>query len=119
MACKYQESSFGCSALVPSGSNEAKSRIFAPNCFRTDVGVMPHTRPDAISNRVRLSYKVAASIFRRGLIAEHGAVDSLLSTVVSESSPNEKSIACFGSQDDFFTGSAEQFSFSSIAIPVS
>jgi len=76
---------------------------------------MPLTRPDAISNLIRLAYKFAALV--RRLVAEDGAVDSGLSAVILEFPPRKQRITFGCSQHDFLAGADEQVSLA--AIPVS
>ena len=66
---------------------------------------MPFTRPDEISNGISLSDKLAA--FVEALIDEDCAVDSGLSTIINELSPNEHGIAFNSSEDDVFAGTDE------------
>src|SRR4051794_33658300 len=75
----YQKAALRPTASSPARHVETKSGISAPHNFRIDVGVMPLTRPDAISNCVRLSYEVAAFVFLSFLITEDGAIDTNLS----------------------------------------
>lgn len=66
---------------------------------------MPLTRPDEISNGISLSDKVAA--FVEALVDEDCTVNSGLSAVVNELSPDEHGIALDGSEDDVFAGTDE------------
>lgn len=66
---------------------------------------MPFTRPDEISNGISLSDKLAA--FVEAFVDEDGAVNSGLSAVVDELSPNEHGITFEGSEDDVFAGTDE------------
>jgi hypothetical protein len=71
-------------------------------------------RPEAISNRVRLSNEARAAM--RRLVAEDGAVDAALATVVDELSPHEASVSILAPEDDFLAGANEQLSFSSVCV---
>lgn len=66
---------------------------------------MPLTRPDEISNGISLSDKLAA--FMVALVDEDRAIDSGLSAIVDELSPNENGITFEGSEDDAFAGADE------------
>jgi hypothetical protein len=66
---------------------------------------MPAIRPEASSNRIRLSNEFGAAVL--GLVSEDGAVDSLLSAIVNELSPNKHSVGVLGSQDDLFARADE------------
>ena len=85
--------------------------------MRVDVGVMPATRPEAISNRIRLAYEFAAEV--SAFIAEHGAVDALLAAVVFESSPREHGVSFGCTEDNLFTWTDEQVPTSSVLVLVS
>jgi hypothetical protein len=75
---------------------------------------VPFTRPAEISNGVSLSEKEAG--FVMGLVSENGAVDSLLSGIVDEFFPNKQGVSGPSSQDNFLTGAAKQFWFSSVFV---
>lgn len=77
---------------------------------------MPATRPEAISNRIRLAYEIAGTV--RAFIAKHRAVDAILSAVIDESAPDEQGIGCVGSQDNLFSRADEQFSLSAIGVSI-
>lgn len=77
---------------------------------------MPAIRPEAISNRIRLAYEFATKVW--AFVSENGAVDSALAAVINEPSPSEQGICVDGSENDFFTGADENFSFSAIRILV-
>jgi len=79
-----------------------------------DEGVMPATRPEAISNRVRLSNEERAA--PRRLVAEDCAVDAFLSAVVDELSPDEQRITALGPQNQLRSGSDEQAALASISV---
>ena len=66
---------------------------------------MPLTRPDAISNLIRLAYKFAALV--RRLVAEDGAVDSGLSAIVPEFSPHEQGVSIWESKRNDLSGAAK------------
>ncbi len=85
--------------------------------MRVDVGVMPATRPEAISNRIRLAYEFAAEV--SAFIAEHCTVDALLATVVFESSPYEHGVSFGGTEDDLFPWPGEQDPASSVFVLIS
>jgi hypothetical protein len=94
---------FSClSARPPSSANKASAGItLAPRFIRIDKGVMPAIRPDSISDRVSLSDKLGRGV--RRLVAEEGAVDTLLSAVVDKFPPGPACIACVSSKDEFFS----------------
>src|SRR5262245_54253172 len=95
-----QLSGFRFTASSPAGSDEAKTGIGAPNCFRVDLGVVPLTRPAEISNGVSLSDKLGREV--RPFVSEEGAFDALLGRlgVVDVVSPNKGSIGCSGTEND-------------------
>lgn len=66
---------------------------------------MPATRPEAISNRIRLAYESRALVAR--LVAEDCAVDSVLAAVVDEDSPDEEGVSSLGSEHDLFAWTDE------------
>jgi hypothetical protein len=73
---------------------------------------MPAIRPEDISNRIRLAYKVRAAV--RRLVAEHGTVDSFLpfsgsevDAVVNEVPPDPNSVGVSGSEDPLLAGADE------------
>jgi hypothetical protein len=69
--------------------------------LRIDVGVMPQTRPDEISDGVSLSDKERR--FVRAFVAEQSALDTFLPVVtVDGSSPNKDGVSVNCSQDDLF-----------------
>lgn len=74
---------------------------------------MPLTRPDEISNGISLSDKLAA--FVEALVDEDGAVNSVLSTVIDEFSPDEHGVTFEGSEDDVFAR-ADELSDPSVSI---
>lgn len=59
---------------------------------------MPATRPEAVSNCVRLSNEVGAAVL--GLVAEDGAIDALLPTAVEELPPDEHGVAALSAEDN-------------------
>lgn len=73
-------------------------------------------RPEAISNRVRLSNESRAAV--RRFVAEDGAVDSLLPAVVDELAPHEASVTSLTAKHDFLAGADEQFSLSAVCVSV-
>jgi hypothetical protein len=77
---------------------------------------MPAIRPEAISNRIRLTYEVRGSV--RAFVSEHGAVDTVLSAVVDEVAPNKEGVSALGSQDEFFAWADEQFALPSVLVLV-
>lgn len=79
---------------------------------------MPHTRPYEISNRIRLRYKFAALVFRRGLIAEDGAVDAAIAgeIMTDELAPDEEGIAVPYSEHNLFTGADKELALAPIFI---
>lgn len=78
---------------------------------------MPATRPEAISNRIRLTYEGAGSV--RAFVSEYGAIDSVLSAVIDELSPHEEGVSCAGAEYNFLAGPHEQFCVPPICIDVS
>jgi hypothetical protein len=68
---------------------------------------MPQTRPAEISDGVSLSDKLAPLVC--AFVSKYRTVDALLPGIIFEFSPHEKSVTCEGSEDDFFSGAAEQF----------
>jgi hypothetical protein len=84
---------------------------------------MPAIRPEDISNRIRLAYKVRAAL--RRLVSEHGAIDSLLSfagslvdAIVNEVSPHPNSVGSLGSEDPLFAGADEQDALPTVSVLV-
>jgi hypothetical protein len=77
---------------------------------------MPAIRPEAISNRVRLSYEIRAAI--RSFIAEDGTVNALLSAVVDELSPDKHGVGALGSKHDLFSWPNELSALSSVGVSV-
>jgi hypothetical protein len=75
---------------------------------------MPATRPEAISDLIRLAYEARAAV--RSLIPKDGAVDSALAAVVDEFAPDPHSVSALGSQDDLFTGSDELGALTPVSI---
>ncbi len=84
--------------------------------MRIDVGVMPATRPDAISNRIRLPNEVAGSVW--AFVSEDRAVDPGLAAVIDEAAPDEHGIGALGAQDKLFPGTDEQPPPAAIGISV-
>lgn len=66
---------------------------------------MPAIRPERISNRVRLAYKIRALVFR--LVAEDRAVDSVLTAVIDEDPPHEHGVSVLSSQHNLFAWADE------------
>src|SRR5882672_4686753 len=62
---------------------------------------MPATRPEAISDSIRLAYEFAAPV--RAFIPKYGAVDALLAAVVDEFPPDEERVGRLGAEDDLLT----------------
>ena len=113
---KDKEATFRHSAFPPSSGHKAVARIGAPNCFRIDVCVMPLTRPDVISDRIRLTNKFGRP--DRSLVTKDGAVDASLPTSVDELSPNKHGVSISGPEHDLFTWADEQISFPAILVLV-
>ena len=101
------KSALGHAAPAPASSEKAKSGIAAPDVCRTDLGVMPQTRPAEISNGVSLSDKLTRP--DRPFVAEQAALDAGLGrdSLVEMLSPNKDGIADAGSQDDVFARADE------------
>lgn len=78
---------------------------------------MPLTNPDEISNGVSLSHKLRG--FDRAFVPENSAINSLLSAIVNEASPNENSIGCAGSKEDDFAWSDTLLTLSAVRVSVS
>lgn len=118
---QHYQAAFCKAASAPPCHEKAKSRVRRPDLFWVDVGVMPAMRPEAISNRVRLSNEVRAAM--RRLVAEDCAVDAqlafsgaLVNTVVDELAPDEAGVTSLGSEHDLFTWSNKQFSPSPVFV---
>lgn len=109
---------FCCSTKPPPGSLKTKSGISAPHLARIDVGVMPLIRPDEKSDGVSLSDKLRGRELLRRFISENSAINSRLSAIVNEASPNEKSVGATGTQYDLVARSSEQFSLSPVCVSV-
>jgi hypothetical protein len=77
---------------------------------------MPLTRPEAISDLIRLAYEVRAAM--RGFVAEDGAVDSLLPAVVDELSPDEHRVSAFSSEYHLSPRAREKSGPASVAVSV-
>jgi hypothetical protein len=84
---------------------------------------MPAIRPEAISNRIRLTYEVRAA--SSSLVAERGTIDTLLRRArprveagVSELPPDEEGIPGFGAENDLFAGAAEQSADTPISVAI-
>jgi len=77
---------------------------------------MPLIRPEAISNRIRLSNEFGRLVL--AFVSEDSTVDTLLTTVIDESSPDKDGIGSFGSEDEFFTWTDKENSLSSIGVSV-
>jgi len=82
---------------------------------------MPLIRPDAISDRIRLSDKFRTEM--AALVAEGSAVDAHLSlagsgvdAVIEEAAPDEEGVTVEGPQDKFLSWPDEQQSLSSVAV---
>ncbi len=75
---------------------------------------MPAMRPQAISNRIRLSNEVAAPVL--ALVSEDGAVDSVLPAVINELSPYEHGVSAGCSKDDLLSRANEEFPLSPILV---
>jgi hypothetical protein len=111
---QYLQAALCHSASPPSSGHKAEARIAAPDCFRTDVCVMPFTRPAEISNGVSLSDKVGRS--EVAFVSEHGAVDALLAGIVDELSPNKHGVSVSGSENDVFAGADKLTALSSVSV---
>jgi hypothetical protein len=77
---------------------------------------MPFTRPDEISDCVSLSDKLGRE--DRTLVAEHGAVDSLLAAGVDEFSPNKERVCISCAEDDLFSWTGEEVSLPAVPVAV-
>src|SRR5579885_1539331 len=75
---------------------------------------MPAIRPEAISNRIRLTNEDGAPIL--ALVVEDGAVDAFLCAVVDESSPYKERVSLGSAEHNFLAGTDEQFALSPIGI---
>lgn len=94
------EAASGHSTAPPASGNEAKARIDRPDVCRTDLGVVPATRPSMISDGVSLSHKLGREV--RTLVAEECAFDAVLrwDRVIDVVSPHKDSVAGVGSKND-------------------
>lgn len=77
---------------------------------------MPAIRPEAISNRIRLTYEFRALIW--AFVPEHGTVDSLLAAVINELAPSEYGVCSLCSEQDLFSGSEHFLTLASVRISV-
>ncbi len=77
---------------------------------------MPAMRPQAISNRIRLSNEVAAPVL--ALVSEDGAVDSVLSAVINELSPDPNSVGGDCSEHPLLAGANEQDALPTVSVVV-
>ena len=66
---------------------------------------MPLTRPEEISDCIRLANKLGREM--GAFVAEDGAVDAVLAAGIDEFAPNEKSVGISGSQDALLAGARE------------
>lgn len=113
---KDMQPALGSSAASPSCGNKAEARISAPDHLRTNVGVMPLTRPDVISDCVSLSDKLGRS--RGALVPEYRAVDALLTAGIDELSPNKKRVCSIGSEDNFLARASKQNSSPAVSVSI-
>lgn len=111
-----EETAFCAPTFAPSSGHKAEARIGAPDCFRIDICVMPFTRPDEISDCVSLSDKLGRE--DRTLVAEHGAVDSLLAAGVDEFSPNKERVGISCAKDNLLAGAGEEVSLAAVTVAV-
>lgn len=84
---------------------------------------MPATRPEAISNRIRLTNKARA--LARPLVAERRAIDavlwlasSLVDAVVDKLAPDEERVERLGSEYPLFAGADEQAARAPVGVAV-
>lgn len=77
---------------------------------------MPATRPEDISNLIRLLNEARGSV--GAFVAEDGAVDAFLPAVVDEVSPNEEGIGWLGAQDNLLSGADELLALSAVGVSV-
>jgi len=77
---------------------------------------MPATRPEPISNRIRLAYEFAAAV--PAFVSEHSAVDSALPAVIEESAPHKQRIARVCSEHNLFAWADEQSPLSAVSVLV-
>jgi len=84
---------------------------------------MPATRPEAISNCIRLTYEFRATV--RGFVPEHRAVDAflrvpgaLVDALVDEFPPDPAGVAFLRSQDDLGPRPAKELAFAPVTILV-
>lgn len=82
--------------------------------MRVDVGVMPATRPEAISNFIRLLYEVRGAV--NTLVSEYGAVDTALTIIGEEPAPHKQRICIRCAEDNFFSRADELLSLSTIGV---
>jgi hypothetical protein len=75
---------------------------------------MPFTRPDCISNGVSLSDKLTTLV--GAFVSEDGAVNSNLTRVILELSPNKKGVSLPCSEDDLFTWATKEFWSASVFV---
>ena len=67
---------------------------------------MPAIRPEAISNRIRLANEVGTPV--AALVAEHGAVNAVLSAIVDELPPHKERVRADRPERDLFARTNEQ-----------
>ena len=73
-------------------------------------------RPEAISDRIRLSYEARAA--RRSLIPEDSTIDTILSAVVDEASPHKQSVRSQGSEHNLFARPDELGTLAAIGVSI-
>lgn len=73
-------------------------------------------RPEAISNLIRLTYEFRALMW--SFVSEDRAVNTLLSAVVDEVSPDKDCISESSPENDFLSGSDELGTSSAIRVVV-
>jgi hypothetical protein len=101
-------------ASTPPCHQEAISGVSALHTRRVDVGVMPATRPDRISDSVSLSDKLRRE--KRPLVTEEGAVDSGLVRSGNKAAPYKSGVSVLGSEDDLFARPSEQAAHPPISV---
>jgi hypothetical protein len=75
---------------------------------------MPLTRPEAISDCIRLAYEARAA--RRSFIPEDSAIDASLPAVINEASPHKHSVRSQGSEHNLFARPDELGSLAAIDV---
>lgn len=75
---------------------------------------MPATRPEAISNRIRLTYEARAA--ERPFVPEDGTVNSFLAAVIDKVPPDEHGVSWGGSEDNLLSRPDKELSQSSVGV---